>query len=233
MPEPLSLTFHGHACFELASNGTSLLIDPFLAPYNPVAKATAGDVSPKHVVVTHGHVDHVASAVEVAKNADATVYALVENAEWFKQQDVSAVDINLGGRVEFAGGTIGFVPAFHTNTLPDGTVVGQAAGVIVRMNEHCIYHVGDSCLFSDMALIAEMEHVDTLIVPIGGRYTMDIPAAVRATEFVRPKRVIPCHYNTFPAIEADPQQFADGVKSIGGIDVQVLDPGDKITLTAA
>jgi L-ascorbate metabolism protein UlaG (beta-lactamase superfamily) len=216
VPESLSLTFHGHACFELTGGGTSVLIDPFLAPYNPVATTTPGDISPQHVVVTHGHIDHVASAVEVCQNSGATVYALVEIAEWFKQQGIEAIDINLGGRVEFDGGTIGFVPAFHTNTLPDGTVVGQAAGTIIRMNSHCIYHVGDSAFFSDMALIAEMEHVDTLIVPIGGRYTMDIDAAVRATEFVKPKRVIPCHFNTFPAIEVDPQEFVDRVRRVGG-----------------
>jgi L-ascorbate metabolism protein UlaG (beta-lactamase superfamily) len=233
VPEPLSLTFHGHACFELADGDTSVLIDPFLAPYNPAATTTAAELSPQHVVVTHGHVDHVASAVEVAKNGDATVYALVEIADWFNKQAITAIDINLGGRVEFARGTIGFVPAFHTNTLPDGTVVGQAAGAVIRMNSHCVYHVGDSALFSDMALIGEMEQVDTMIVPIGGRYTMDIVAAVRATEFVKPKRVIPCHYNTFPAIEVDAQDFMDRVQRIGGIEVQLLSPGDKIALTAA
>jgi L-ascorbate metabolism protein UlaG (beta-lactamase superfamily) len=232
VPEPLSLTFHGHACFELSSQDTSVLIDPFLAPYNPVATTTAADLSPQHVVVTHGHIDHVASAVEASKNGGATVYALVEIADWFEKQGIAAVDINLGGRVEFERGTIGFVPAFHTNTLPDGTVIGQAAGVIIRMNSHCIYHVGDSALFSDMALIAEMEHVDTLIVPIGGRYTMDIDAAVRATKFVQPKRVIPCHYNTFPAIEVDAQEFADRVRDLGGIDVELLSPGDTIVLIA-
>jgi L-ascorbate metabolism protein UlaG (beta-lactamase superfamily) len=230
MTDPLSLTFHGHACFELTTATTSLLIDPFLAPNNPVAKTTASDVNPQHVILTHGHIDHVADAVAICVRTGATAYALVEIAEWLSKQHVTAVDINLGGRVAVDGGTIGLVPAIHTNTLPDGTVVGQAAGTVVHLGDHAIYHVGDSALFSDMALISEMERIDTLIVPIGGRYTMDIPAAVRATAFVKPTRVIPCHYNTFPAIMADAHDFKRQVEELGDIIVNIMEPGDKIAL---
>ena len=92
----MDVRFLGHACFELSDGDARVLIDPFLAPYNPVAIRTAGDLSPQHVVVTHGHMDHVASAVEVCKNSDATVYALVELAGWFSKQEITAVDINLG-----------------------------------------------------------------------------------------------------------------------------------------
>jgi L-ascorbate metabolism protein UlaG (beta-lactamase superfamily) len=226
----LSLTYHGHSCFELTHDGVAVLIDPFLAPHNPVAIITQEELSPQHVVLTHGHFDHVADAVALCKRVDATAYAIVEIAEWLKAQGITALDINLGGRVEFEGGTIGLVQAFHTNTLPDGTAIGQAAGAIIRMNSHCVYHVGDSALFGDMALIGEMEEVQTLIVPIGGRYTMDVRAAVRATELVRPDRVIPCHYNTFPAIQADAQEFADAVSRIGGIEVEVPSVGEVIEL---
>jgi L-ascorbate metabolism protein UlaG (beta-lactamase superfamily) len=110
-------------------------------------------------------------------------------------------------------------------------VIGQAAGVVIHLGSHCVYHVGDSALFSDMALIGEMEKVDTMIVPIGGRYTMDVRAAVRATAFVKPRYVIPCHYNTFPAIKADAHDFARQVEAAGDISVSVLEPGDVIELS--
>lgn len=226
----VSLTFYGHACFGLTSGGTSILIDPFLAPNNPVAIHTAADVNPTHVVLTHGHADHVADALTVCSKSKANAYALVEIAEWLTKQGVPATDINLGGRVEIDNGTIGFVPALHTNTLPDGTVIGQAAGAVIHLASECIYHTGDTALFSDMKLIGEMEEVTTLIVPIGGRYTMDIRAAAMATRFIKPQRVIPCHYNTFPAIRADPQDFVKLVRELGDTDVTVMEPGDTIEL---
>ena len=108
--------------------------------------------------------------------------------------------------------------------------MGQAAGTVIHLGSECIYHTGDTALFSDMKLIGELETVTTLIVPIGGRYTMDIRAAAMATAFIKPQRVIPCHYNTFPAIQADPEDFVKLVRELGDIEVTVMNPGDTIEL---
>jgi L-ascorbate metabolism protein UlaG (beta-lactamase superfamily) len=226
----LTINFHGHACFELQAGGVSVLIDPFLAPNNPVAKVSAEDLSPAHVVITHGHVDHIADALPIATREGVTSYAIVEIANWLNERGANTVDLNLGGHADFEGGSIGLVQAFHTNTLPDGTVIGQAAGAIVKMGGHTVYHVGDSALFGDMALISELEGVDTLIVPIGDHYTMGIDAAVRATGLVKPRHVIPCHYNTFPPIQVDASRFAAGVAALGGVEAHVMEPGETVTI---
>lgn len=227
----IEITFHGHACFELAGAGQKLVIDPFLAPNNPVASTTASDIEPTCLVVTHGHVDHIADAVPLAGNGDVPTVALVEVAEWLGKQGVQAFDVNLGGSVSFEWGSVRMVPALHTNTLPDGTVVGQAAGVIIRLGNTTVYHTGDTALFSDMALIGEMDPVDVLIVPIGDRYTMDPGAAARAVGLIKPRIAIPCHYNTFPPIEQDPQSFADAVDALSpGVEVRILNPGESTTV---
>jgi L-ascorbate metabolism protein UlaG (beta-lactamase superfamily) len=222
------LHFHGHACFELRAGGVSVLVDPFLAPNNPAATATADDVDPTHVVVTHGHGDHVADAIAVARRTGAPVVTIVEIAHWLGEQGLEAVDLNLGGRVDYDWGWVKLVQAFHTNTLPDGTAVGQAAGTLIRLADTTVYHCGDTALFGDMALIAAVDPVDVLIVPIGGHYTMDLHSAARAVGLVDPRIAIPAHYNTFPVIAADPQQFVAEVARHSDAEVRVMNPGDAI-----
>lgn len=221
--------FLGHACFEIQGDQCSVLVDPFLAPNNPVASAGPGDVEPSHLVLTHGHEDHVADAVAVAQGGIPAI-ALVEIAAWLKEQGVEGVDVNLGGRVTFEWGWVELVPALHTNTLPDGTVVGQSAGAVICIDGKVLYHTGDTALFSDLKLVAERTPVDVMIVPIGGRYTMDSWAAARAVSMVSPRIAIPCHYNTFPPIMADPNSFASEVAELSGTRVEILDPGDGIPL---
>jgi L-ascorbate metabolism protein UlaG (beta-lactamase superfamily) len=119
------------------------------------------------------------------------------------------------------------VPAFHTSTTPKGTVT-PAAGLLVKMGETLVYHLGDTCLFSDMQLISRRgDHVDVALVPIGGHYTMDRIDAVAAVEFVGPTTVIPCHYDTFPPIEADAEAFKADVEDQSSSEVVILAPGES------
>ena len=233
----MDIRFHGHATFELSEGDTNVLIDPFLKPNNPVAVATADEVEPTHIAVTHGHVDHTADLVPVAKRTGAHCVAIVELANWLQGQGIEEVsDPNLGGTVEFDWGYISLVPAWHTNTIPGsdekpfsaehGVPIGTAAGVVVKVGETTVYHAGDTCVFSDMQLIARRSDIDVALLPIGGHYTMDATDAAVAAEFVAAKTVIPMHYDTFPPIKADPGAFKSEVESNTSSEVVILEPGD-------
>jgi L-ascorbate metabolism protein UlaG (beta-lactamase superfamily) len=234
----MEIKFHGQACFELSEGETTVLVDPFLKPNNPLAVATAEEVEPTHIALSHGHVDHMADLVPVAKRTGAHCVAIVELAKWLEGQGIEEVsDPNFGGTVEFDWGYIGLVPAWHTNTLPGsaespfsaehGVAIGPAAGLVIKIGETTVYHAGDTALFSDMKLIAQRSDIDVALLPIGGHYTMDRRDAVIAAEFVGAATVIPMHFNTFPAIEADAGAFKEEVESKTSSKVVVLSPGES------
>jgi L-ascorbate metabolism protein UlaG (beta-lactamase superfamily) len=234
----MEIKFHGQSCFELSDGETRVLIDPFLKPNNPVAVTTGEEVDPTHIALSHGHADHVADAVSVAKRTGAKCVAIVELAKWLEGQGIEDVsDPNFGGTVEFDWGYISLVPAWHTNTVPGseespfsaehGVAIGPAAGLVIKLGETTVYHAGDTCLFSDMKLIARRGTIDVALLPIGGHYTMDRRDAVIAAEFVGAGTVIPMHYDTFPAIEADPQAFKSEVEEKTSSRVVVLAPGES------
>jgi L-ascorbate metabolism protein UlaG (beta-lactamase superfamily) len=223
----VDIHYIGHATFELSDGSSRVLIDPFLAPNNPSAGVSADDVHPTHILITHGHADHTADAVAVAKRTGAHCVALVELANWLGEQGVENVsDPNLGGTVEFDWGWVKLVQAFHTGTLPDGTVVGGQAGLLINIGGTTVYHLGDTCLFGDLRLIAERTPVDVALIPIGGHYTMDRHDAVVAAEYIGAGTVIPMHYNTFPPIETDAEAFKSDVESKTSSQVVILKPGE-------
>jgi L-ascorbate metabolism protein UlaG (beta-lactamase superfamily) len=223
----MNIKWHGHACFELSEGTATVLIDPFLKPNNPSAVHTADEVEPTHVLLTHGHLDHLADAIAVCRRTGAPTVAHTELAEWLGGQGVeNTFDPNLGGTVEFDWGWVKLVQAFHSNTTPDGTSIGQAAGLVINFAGKTIYHAGDTCLFGDMQLIALRTPIDVAILPIGGHYTMDRHDAAYAAGLVGAGTVIPCHYNTFPPIETDVEAFKADVEAQSSSEVVVLEPGE-------
>jgi L-ascorbate metabolism protein UlaG (beta-lactamase superfamily) len=236
----MEIKYHGHSCFELSEGETTLLIDPFLKPNNPAAVASADEVNPTHIAITHGHADHMADAVPVAKRTGAHCLSIVELAEWLKGQGIEDVsDPNLGGTVRFDWGSIKLVPAWHTSTLPGseeapfsaehGIAIGTPSGFIIKLGGLTVYHAGDTCLFGDMKLIGERDPIDIALLPIGGHYTMDRHDAVVAAEFVGAKTVIPIHFDTFPPIETDAAAFKADVEAQTSAQVVVLKPGESHT----
>jgi L-ascorbate metabolism protein UlaG (beta-lactamase superfamily) len=221
----VDIRFLGHACFELSSGDTTVLIDPFLSQ-NPKAAAQPDEVEPDVILLTHGHFDHIGDTVDIAKRTGATVVAIAEVANELGGAGVESVfDPNLGGTVGFDWGWVKLVPAWHTAVTPNGTP-HTPAGLLVRIGDRLVYHLGDTALFSDLQLIARRgDPVDLAIVPIGGHYTMDRFDAVTAVEFVNPAEVIPCHYDTFPPIETDSQAFKSDVQNAGFSQVVLLEPG--------
>jgi L-ascorbate metabolism protein UlaG (beta-lactamase superfamily) len=220
----MDVRFLGHACFTLSDGSTTVLIDPFLSG-NPKAAAAADDVEANAVLLTHGHADHVGDTVAIAKRTGAPLVAITELAGEMGQEGVEVVDCNLGGTATFDWGWAKLVPAWHTSTTPKGTV-NTPAGLLVNFKDTLVYHLGDTALFSDLQLVGRRRPIDIALMCIGGHYTMDRFDAVTAAEFIGATTVIPCHYNTFPAIETDVQAFKSDVESATSSKVVVLEPGD-------
>jgi L-ascorbate metabolism protein UlaG (beta-lactamase superfamily) len=221
----MDIRFLGHACFELADADTRILIDPFLTG-NPKAAASADDLEPTHVFLTHGHQDHYGDIVDVAKRTGAHCVALTEIAGELESQGVEQVtNPNFGGTAPFDGGWVRVVPALHTSATPNGTV-SPAAGLVINLNGTVVYHLGDTSLFSDLALPGQRDEIDVALIPIGGHFTMDRHDAALAAGLVGAKTVIPCHYNTFPLIEADAEAFKDEVEANTSSRVVILQPGE-------
>jgi L-ascorbate metabolism protein UlaG (beta-lactamase superfamily) len=226
----VDVRFLGQSCFELKAGGATVVTDPFLTG-NPKAAISADEVEADQILLTHGHADHLGDTVDIAKRTGATVVAVPELANEIGGNGVENVlDPNLGGTVKFDWGAVKLVPAWHTAVTPSGTP-HTPAGLLIFMGDRVIYHLGDTCLFSDMQLIARRgDRIDLALVPIGGHYTMDRYDAVTAVEFINPQQVIPCHYDTFPPIETDVQAFKEDVQNAGFSEVIVLEPGGTHTV---
>lgn len=220
----LKVTYYGHSVFLLDDGKTKIIIDPFIEG-NPMSPVKEKDVMVDYVIVTHGHGDHLGDAVSIAKRNIATIVAVNELANYVANQGAKAHNMHIGGGYNFPFGRIKFTIAHHGSSSAEGTYTGEPSGVLVTMGGKTVYHTGDTGLFSDMKLIGEMNPVDLLLVPIGDNFTMGIDDAVKAVEFVNPKFTIPMHYNTFPVIKADANEFIKKI-SDKGYRGKVLNPAE-------
>ena len=227
------LRFLGHSCLLIESSGKYILIDPFLTG-NPQAALTADQVPADLILVSHGHNDHIGDTIAIAKRTGAKVVSNFEIGEWFEKQGLPADQVfgmQHGGGKTFDGiGRVKLTLAFHGSVLPDGTYGGNPAGLLITLaNGLKIYDAADTGLFGDMALIGE-EGLDLACLPIGDFYTMGPDDAVRATKMLRPKKVVPIHFNTFPPIEQDPNAWAAAVRKETQAEPTVLRPGEWLSL---
>jgi L-ascorbate metabolism protein UlaG (beta-lactamase superfamily) len=221
----MDIRYLGHACFELVEGDTRVLIDPFLSQ-NPKAAAEPSELEPTHLFLTHGHFDHIGDTVDIAKRTSCQVVAIAEMANELGEAGVENVsDPNLGGTVELGDVWVRLVPAWHTAVSPSGTP-HTPAGLVIGLGGKVVYHLGDTSLFSDLALPGKRDTIDIALMCIGGHYTMDRHDAVIAAELVGAGTVIPCHYDTFPPIETDSEAFKAEVESKTSSSVVLLNPGD-------
>jgi L-ascorbate metabolism protein UlaG (beta-lactamase superfamily) len=225
----MQVTWLGHATFMLEDGDTRVLVDPFLSG-SPTAPCGPDEIECDVILQTHGHVDHYLDTVAIAQRTGATVVAIVELAGEISGKGVEDVrDPNLGGTVTFDWGWVKLMPAWHTGTTPDGCV-HTPAGLLISLGGKLVYVLGDTALFSDLALAKRAGKIDLAIVPIGGHYTMDRHDAVAAVDLIDPFQVLPSHYNTFPPIETDAAAFQADVAAQTNARCIVLDPGESHTV---
>lgn len=231
----LRITYYGHAVFLLNDGKHNVIVDPFLDG-NPVAPLKASDIKADYIVVTHAHGDHLGDAVPIAKRNKATIVANNEIAEYVKSKGAQAHNMHVGGTMKLLDesshrpfGWVKLTIAHHGSVTPDGVYGGNPCGALINMDEKTVYHTGDTGLFYDMKLIGEMNPVDVMLCPIGDNYTMGITDAVKAVELTRPKLAVPMHYNTWPVIAADPNEFVRRVASVG-LKATAMKVGDTLDL---
>jgi len=200
----MKFTFYGHASFSVEVAGKTLLFDPFIS-YNPAAKAIdINSLKADYIFLSHGHGDHVADAIAIAKNTGALCVASAEIAGWLGKNGVENVHgMNHGGYISFDFGKVKGVNAIHSSSLPDGSYGGNPMGFVFSTTEGDFYYAGDTALTLDMQLVPLWAKLQFAVLPIGGNFTMDVEEAVKAAEFVQCNTVIGVHYNTFPPIAID------------------------------
>jgi L-ascorbate metabolism protein UlaG (beta-lactamase superfamily) len=227
----VKITWLGHACFAIESEGMHLLVDPFLTG-NDKAPVKADQVQADFIFLTHGHFDHVNDAAPIAKRTGATVLSNYEVSVWMTKQGVSqdkVVGMNPGGWVKQPFGRAKFTIAHHSSSMPDGSYGGVAGGFLNETGGKRIYLAGDTALFLDMKLIGA-GGLDLAVLPIGDRFTMGPEDSIEAIKLLNPKRAAPCHYNTWPEIAQDGQAWAAEVKRSTAAEPLVVEPGGSFVI---
>lgn len=233
----MKLTWYGHSCFAVEAAGARILIDPFLDGNPSWGKGWQGPAEGvTHVLLTHGHNDHFGDAIPILKKTGAMLVANAEIGDFIGGKGIERVNpANHGGTVDCGGFTVTLVKAVHSSglTQQDGTAVymGNPCGLILHFpDDATLYHMGDTDIFGDMALINELHEPKVGIVPIGDRFTMGgAVAALACRRFFRFDTVLPCHYGTFPLLDQTPDKFIEGMQG-SGVTVLTPKPGDTVTV---
>lgn len=219
--DKVRITYLGHSVFLLSHGAKSLIFDPYLTG-NSWQAAAAEDIHPDYILVSHAHQDHLGDTVSIAQRTGATVITTAEIARSLQEQGVTVQAMHIGGKRNFDFGFVRVTPAVHGAGIPGGL----AAGFIVNFYGTVIYFAGDTALFGDMALLGQLENIDYALLPIGDNFTMGIDDAVRAVGMLRPKAVIPMHYNTTPLIQQSPEEFKEKAEAKHGLPIYIMRPGE-------
>lgn len=231
----MHIRYLGHSAFALEAGGKKLLFDPFLNG-NPKSPVSPQDVEADVILLTHGHADHLGDTIEIAKRTGALIIANHEVATYCAGQGAPNVHgMNHGGGHNFDFGYVKMTPAWHSSAIEtdEGMLYGgNPSGYVLRADGVTLYNAGDTALFRDMELIGEQFPLDVALLPIGDNYTMGPVDAAHAVTLLKPRFVIPMHYNTFPVIEQDPEAFAS-LAAKAGAEAIVLAPGEQWTCDAS
>jgi L-ascorbate metabolism protein UlaG (beta-lactamase superfamily) len=226
-----TITWLGHNAWSLETGGATILVDPFLND-SPTAPIKAEAVKADYILLSHGHGDHVGDTVAIAKRTCASVICNFEVSQWLGKQGVSGdklLGMNPGGGTKQPFGHVKFTIAHHSSSMPDGSYGGVPGGFLLTLPEARLYFACDTALFLDMKLIGAAG-LDLAVLPIGDLYTMGPEDSIDATKLLNPKRVAPCHYNTWPPINQDAKAWAERVRSHTAAEPIVLVPGEKIVI---
>lgn len=227
----VEVTWYGHNCWAIQTDGTTLLLDPYLDE-SPTAPVKSDGVEADAILISHGHFDHIGDAAKIAARTGATLFANFEIAEWLKKMGVAedrVVALNLGGGIEQPFGRVKMTMAHHSSVLPDGTYGGNPGGFLLTLPGATLYFACDTALFLDMKLIGTAG-LDLAVLPIGDQFTMGPGDSVEATKLLNPKQVAPCHYNTWPPIAQDADTWAQRIRQHTSAEPVVIQPGETITI---
>lgn len=212
----MDIHYLGHSAFEIITKGKKILIDPFLA--------CVPDYTPENVYdifVTHGHSDHLGSAIQISSDTGAPITAVFELANYCARHGAKIHGLGLGSWRSYSWGKVILVPAFHSSSTPDGNYAGCPCGIVLQIEGKMIYHAGDTCLNSEIQMIGQLYRPDIAMLPVGGTYTMDIEHAVIASEWLQGTYIIPMHYNTFDNIIVDIEELKTQIRDIGKIPIVI------------
>ncbi len=222
------INYIGHSGFYIAAGDAGVLIDPFIT-HNPSAVWLIKYENVRDILLTHGHSDHLGDAIQISREHGVPLTAVFELARYCSDNGANASGVNIGARVAINGGFAKFFPAFHSSSTPEGEYAGMPASIMLELNGVRVYHAGDNCLNMEMKVIGETMPPDIALLPIGDTFTMGIDDAIVAAKWLGAKTVIPMHYNTFPAIVADEEEFKCKAED-AGLKCVILTPGDSIEL---
>lgn len=226
----MKLTFYGQSCFSVEIGGKKILFDPFITP-NPLAsEIDVNTIEADYILLSHGHGDHVADCVAIAKNTNATVVGNFEVVAWMEKQGVKSIHpMNTGGKWSFDTFTVKCTVAQHSSCMPDGSYGGNPMGFVITSAEGNFYFAGDTALTLDMQLVPRWGKLNFSVLPIGDNFTMDAADASECAKMVQCNTVVGVHYDTFGFIEIDHEAtkkiFADA-----GQTLHLVKIGDTIDL---
>lgn len=212
----MKLIYYGHSCFTIEVNGKSLLFDPFITS-NPLAGSVdIGKIKSDYILVSHGHEDHISDLVLLAKSTGAKVISNYEIYTWVNKQGIEhAHPMNIGGKWNFDFGTVECTVAQHSSSFPDGSYAGNPMGFHITTPDGNFYYSGDTALTMDMKLIGEYRQTDFALLPIGDNFTMGVDDAIIASDFIKCKKIIGLHFDTFWFIKIDQKEAKQKFKEAG------------------
>lgn len=226
----MELTYYGHSCFSIRTDGKILLFDPFIRGNELAKDIRVEDIEADFILISHAHEDHVADALEIAKRCSSTVIGVYEVVSWFQNQGiVSTHPMNLGGGRDFDFGRVTLTAAAHSSSFADGTYGGVAAGFVIEAEGKSIYYSGDTALTTEMQLTGSRFKPDWALLPIGDNFTMGPADAALAAQFLNCKKIIGLHYNTFGYIKINADQAREPFRQ-KHVELTLLNPGEQLTL---
>lgn len=203
----MQFTFYGHSAFAIEWSGTKLLFDPYISPNECAKDVNINTIDADYILLSHGHADHVYDVEAIANRTGATIVSNYEVVEWFAKKGLTKNHpMNTGGEWKFPFATVKAVQAVHSSSMPDGSYGGVPLGFVMHDEKRCIYFAGDTALTMDMQLIPNYKQPDLCVLPIGGNFTMDYKDAATTAAFVKCKKIIGVHFDTFGYIKIDHQQ---------------------------
>lgn len=227
----MKVTYYGHSCFNVEVSGKNLLFDPFISANELAKNIDVTKIKADYILISHGHEDHLADAASIAKKNNATVISNYEVALWHntKHGIEKWHPMNHGGKWKFDFGTVKYVKAVHSSTLPDGTSGGNPGGFVVDSTEAVFYYSGDTALTYDMKLIGEMYKLNFACLAIGDNFTMGIEEALMAADFIKCNNIIGMHYDTFGYIKINHNEAKEKFSKAGKT-LHLLEIGKSISI---